>query len=256
MPVTSPDLGRRLARIADEAAAVIRPYWRAGVTVDRKADQSPVTEADRRGEALILERLRQDFPGVAIVAEEECADCGPPGTVPDAFFLVDPLDGTRAFVAGSEHFTVNIAFVQDGAPVAGAVVTPADGKAWFTAAEGALRRVGPSGAEQPVRVRPRPEPADALVSRSLGEADAERLGWTHGFKRWLPMDSSLKFCLIAEGRADLYPRPGPTSEWDTAAGQAVLEAAGGRVENLEGGRLVYGKVDKGFLNPPFLASGG
>jgi 3'(2'), 5'-bisphosphate nucleotidase len=135
--------------------------------VETKADASPVTEADRRGEALILERLRADFPGVFIVAEEECADAGPPEVAAKRFFLVDPLDGTRAFISGSEHFTVNIALIENGAPVAGAVATPADGKVWFTAEHGARRRVA-GGAERPVRVRPRPEQAEAWSAAPPG----------------------------------------------------------------------------------------
>ena len=254
--VTRPrDLGRRLAEICQDAAAVIRPFWRADVSVEHKADKSPVTEADRRGEALILEHLARDFPDVPVVAEEASEADGAPTTIGRAFFLVDPLDGTRAFVAGGEHYTVNIALIEDGVPVAGAVVTPADGRVWFTGDGHALCRSGPDGPERRARVRERPERGDALVSRSMGQAEAERLGYAHGFSRWLPMDSSVKFCLIAEGRADVYPRTGPTREWDTAAGQAVLEAAGGRVETLDGARLLYGKTDKAFLNPPFLARG-
>ena len=250
------DIGARLANIAEEAAALIRPLWRAEVAVERKADASPVTEADRRAEALILERLARDFPGVPVVAEEACADCGPPETAAERFFLVDPLDGTRAFVAGSEHFTVNIALIEGGAPTAGAVATPADGRVWFTGAGGALLRTSHGGEARPVRVRRRPDEAEALVSRTMGQADAEQLAWRHGFARWRPVDSSLKFCLIAEGDADIYPRTGPTSEWDTAAGQAVLEAAGGRVLAEDGAPLRYGKADKRFLNPPFVAHGG
>ena len=246
------ELGRRLADIALEAAALIRPYWRSDVAVQRKADASPVTEADQRAEALIEERLRREFPGVLIVAEEASAERGVPDTAPDRFFLVDPLDGTRAFIAGSEHFTVNIALIEAGAPVAGAVVTPSDDRIWFTSGEGACVREG--GRERPIRVRRAPDPAEALLSRTTGPAEADRLGFTHGFGPWRPIDSSVKFCLIAEGAADVYPRPGPTSEWDTAAGQAVLEAAGGRVDTADGERLRYGKT--GFLNPAFVARGG
>ena len=248
-------LGRRLADIAQEAAAIIRPYWRGGGEVTLKADASPVTEADRAGETLILDRLQQAFPGIAVVAEEQCADCGPPGAAPGRFFLVDALDGTRGFTRGSANFTVNIALIVDGAPVAGAVAAPADGRVWFTTEDGAARRGG-DGAEQAVRVRPKPADAEALVSRSLDPEGAERLGREQGFARWRAVDSSLKFCLIAQGEADVYPRHGPTSEWDTAAGQAVLEAAGGSVRTLDGERLRYGKADEGFLNPSFVARGG
>ena len=248
-------VGRRLAEITLEAAAVIRPYWRAGGEVTLKTDDSPVTAADHAGEALVIERLQQAFPGVAIVAEEQCADCGPPGSVPAQFFLVDALDGTRGFTRGSEDFTVNIGLIADGYPVAGAVCTPADGRVWFTASEGAVLR-NPGGGESVVRARQRGPDPEALVSRSLKPEVVEELGRSLGFSRWRGVESSLKFCLIAQGEADLYPRNGPTSEWDTAAGQAVLEAAGGAVETEDGRRLRYGKVETRFLNPPFLARGG
>lgn len=247
------DEGRRLAEIAVEAAELIRPYWRAGVRVERKADSSPVTEADQRAEALILERLGAAYPGVAVVGEEGCADCGTPDSVPARFFLVDPLDGTRGFVSGSDEFTVNIALVEDGRPVAGVVATPADGRVWLTSSGGAVLRR--DGREQPITVRPRPEEPLGLVSLSCGEAEAQRLGLRHGFLRWRAMNSSLKLVTVAEGSADVYPRTGPTSEWDIAAGQAVLEAAGGVVLTADGAPLRYGKAAAKFLNPPFTAVG-
>ena len=247
------DAGRRLAEIVRLAADLIRPYWRSGVAVMSKADASPVTEADQRAEALIVEQLAAAFPGLPVVGEEGCADCGPPDRAPERFFLVDPLDGTRGFVAGSDEFTVNIALIEHGAPVAGAVAAPADGRVWFTAAAGARLR-GPEG-ERAIAVRARPAAAVGLVSHSLGDADAEQLGLRHGFTRWRAMNSSLKLVTIAEGAADVYPRTGPTSEWDIAAGQAVLEAAGGRVLTADGAPLTYGKAERGFLNPPFTASG-
>ena len=246
-------VGRRLAAIAGEAAAVIRPYWRAGGEVFTKEDASPVTAADRAGEALILERLQAVFPDVAVVAEEQCSECGPPGTVPDRFFLVDALDGTRGFTEGSENFTVNIALVVDGYPAAGAVAAPADGRLWFTEEDVALIR--DAAGERIIRVRERPAQPEAVLSRSLDHAAAEALRREHGFARWRQVNSSLKFCLIAQGAADIYPRTGPTSEWDTAAGQAVLEAAGGSV-SAGGERLRYGKAESGFINPPFVARGG
>jgi 3'(2'), 5'-bisphosphate nucleotidase len=248
------DIGRVLAAMASEAAELIRPLWRSGVEVVRKADASPVTEADQRAEALILERLGRDFPGVTVVGEEGCADEGTPETIPDRFFLVDPLDGTRGFISGSTEFTVNIALIEHGFPAAGAVATPADGRVWFT--EGGRARLREGGSEREIRVRPRPEEAVALVSNSMGGAAADRLGAIHGFSRWRAVNSSLKLVLIASGEADLYPRDGPTSEWDIAAGQAVLEAAGGRVVARDGRRLRYGKAEARFLNPPFTASGG
>jgi len=248
------DEGRRLAEFALEAAELIRPLWRAGVPVTRKADSSPVTEADQRAEALILERLASAYPGVVVVGEEGCAEGGTPKSAPERFFLVDPLDGTRGFVSGSAEFTVNIALIEAGRPVAAAVATPADGRVWLTTDSGAALRAG--GQQRPIRVRPRPEEPLGLVSLSMGEAEAQRLGLRHGFLRWRGMNSSLKLVAIAEGAADVYPRTGPTSEWDIAAGQAVLEAAGGRVLTSDGAPLGYGKADKGFLNPPFTATGG
>jgi 3'(2'), 5'-bisphosphate nucleotidase len=148
---------------------------------------------------------------------------------------------------------VNVALIERGFPVAGAVSTPADGRTWFTAGAGARLR-SPEG-ERAIRARPRPDDPLGLVSLSLGAADAEQLGLRHGFKRWRAMNSSLKLVAIAEGSADVYPRTGPTSEWDIAAGQAVLEAAGGRVLTDGGARLAYGKVERRFLNPPFTAWG-
>lgn len=247
-------LGVRLAEIALEAAAVIRPFWRANVTVERKADSSPVTEADRRAEALIVERLERDFPGVQVIGEEGCAERGTPSAAAPRFFLVDALDGTRGFVRGSEEFTVNIALIERGAPVAGAVATPADDRVWHTTAIGAALRTR-HAAERPIRARVPAGALEALVSTTLGPKEAERLRRLHGFERWRAVNSSLKLCLIAEGQADLYPRDRPTNEWDIAAGQAVLEAAGGRVETLDGARLSYGKAEATFLNPAFTAWG-
>lgn len=246
--------GPRLAEIAEEAAALIRPYWRAGVRAERKADSSPVTEADRRAEALILERLTAAYPGTPVVGEEGCADCGTPDAVPARFFLVDPLDGTRGFVSGSDEFTVNIALIDNGRTAAGAVATPADGRVWLTTGGGAELRAG--GEARRITVRPRPEAALGLVSLTCGDAEAERLGLRYGFLKWRGMNSSLKLVTIAEGSADIYPRTGPTSEWDIAAGQAVLEAAGGCVLTADGAPLRYGKADARFLNPPFTAVGG
>src|SRR5215208_1471299 len=142
MTILSPDaeLGRALAQITEEASALILPLWRTGLTVHAKADESPVTEADRRGETLILERLGQRFAGVPIISEEDAAEFGTPDQIGARFFLVDPLDGTKAFIRGDAHFTVNIALIEDGVAVAGAVTAPATGQSWFTTAIGAARR--------------------------------------------------------------------------------------------------------------------
>jgi 3'(2'), 5'-bisphosphate nucleotidase len=247
-------LHARLGEIAEAAAALILPYWRTGVEAMHKADDSPVTEADQKAEALILERLAQYYPGVLTVAEEASARDGLPTGAAARFFLIDPLDGTRGFVAGRESFTVNIALIEDGAPVAGAVVAPATGLSWRTTPDGAVRReAGGDWTAIGVRTRPR-EGGVAVVSHSAGDEECAELSGQHGCVRWEGVDSSLKFCLIAQGDYDAYPRTGPTSEWDTAAGHAVLKAAGGRVLAPDGRELAYGKPR--FLNGPFVALGG
>ena len=258
-------LALAIAEIAEDAARLILPYWRSDTAVETKSDDSPVTQADRAAEALILERLAALDPGVQTVAEEAVAESGAPDQAEDWFWLIDPLDGTKGFVRGGEAFTVNIALIHAGRPVAGVVTAPATATTWRTDApgQGAFRRQfgeqqegeAQSGAEwRPIKVRDRPAEGMALLSHSVTDEEAARLAARHGCTRWQGTDSSLKFCLIAEGRFDAYPRSGPTSEWDTAAGQAVLEAAGGRVLADDGQPLSYGKPR--FLNGPFVAMGG
>ena len=246
-----------IADIAEEAARVILPYWRSGVAVETKSDDSPVTLADQQAEALILERLAALYPEVQTVAEEAVAADGAPAVAEGQFWLIDPLDGTKGFIAGKESFTVNIALIENGAPIAGVVTAPATATTWRKGVDGAQRRrFGPGGGEawQTVKVRNRPNEGIALLSHSVTDDEATRLAARHGCTQWQGTDSSLKFCLIAEGRFDAYPRTGPTHEWDTAAGQAVLEAAGGRVLADDGQPLAYGKP--GFRNGAFVAMGG
>lgn len=243
-----------IADIAEEAARLILPWWRTGTAVETKADSSPVTEADRAAEALILNRLTEHWPQIEAVAEEAVSIDGAPASVGEWFWLIDPLDGTKGFVQGRESYSVNIALIRGETPVAGVVTSPAMAVSWRAAApgQGAQRRAF-GEPWRPIRVRERPVDAVALVSHSISEDEAARLAARNGCARWQGMDSSLKFCLIAEGRFDAYPRTGPTCEWDTAAGQAVLEAAGGRVLDGEGRPLAYRKP--GFLNGPFSAIG-
>lgn len=251
------DIGKILADICEEASALILPFWRAQVAVDHKADDSPVTEADHAAEALILKRLAAKFPRTPVIAEEECAKDGAPAKAPKLYFLVDPLDGTKGFLRGTEAFTVNIGLVENGRAVAGAVAAPASGLVWFTAEGGAFKRKFGETAARQIKVREkRPGAAVALLSHTVAEDEAKRIAAKYGCSDWRGMDSSVKFCLIAEGLADVYPRPGRTMEWDTAAGQAVLEAAGGRVITEAGEALGYGKAERGFDNPGFLAIGG
>jgi 3'(2'), 5'-bisphosphate nucleotidase len=242
---TTTEVGEALAEICEAAAALILPLWRSGLAVIQKADESPVTEADRRGEALILKALAERFPDIPVISEEDASEFGTPDAIGPKFFLVDPLDGTKAFVRGDPHFTVNIGLIENGRPVAGAVCAPPSGEVWWTAAA------------HPVRVRPWPKgEALALVSHTMKDETVMKLAEQYGFDRREPMDSSIKLCRIAEGAADIYPRHGPTMEWDVAAGQAVLEAAGGRVTTPEGQPFLYGKAQDGFRNGGFGARGG
>jgi len=228
--------------------------YRSDFATRRKDDASPVTEADERAEAHILAALRQLAPQFPIVAEEEVAA----GRIPEvgrAFWLVDPLDGTKEFINHNDEFTVNIALVEDGAPTLGVVLAPALGRLFA----GDVAAGGASVEDERGRrsIRCRTVPADGLTvvaSRSHGDAaalDAFLAGRKVASIRGA--GSSLKLCVIAAGEADLYPRLGRTMEWDIAAGHAVLAAAGGSVETLAGAPLRYGKA--GFENPHFVARG-
>ncbi|WP_297512422.1 3'(2'),5'-bisphosphate nucleotidase CysQ [uncultured Caulobacter sp.] len=254
---TLADWGRALADIAEDAAAVILPFWKTELAVAQKADESPVTEADRAGERLILRRLAERWPEVPVISEEYASEFGTPEAIGPRFFLVDPVDGTKAFVRGDPNFTVNIGLIEDGVPVAGAVCAPATGETWFTTASGAAKRAAAGGPESPIGVRARvPGRVLGLVSHTMREEKAAELAAEYGFDLRAPMDSSIKMCRIAEGAADIYPRHGPTSEWDTAAGHAVLVAAGGTFTQPDGAPFLYGKADQAFRNGWFVARGG
>ncbi len=250
------DIGAELAEICEAAAALILPLWRSGLAVSHKADESPVTEADRAGETLILKALALRFPDIPVISEEDASEFGTPDAIGPRFFLVDPLDGTKAFVRGDPHFTVNIGLIENGHPVAGAVSAPPSHETWWTSDGVAMKRM-PGVTAHPVRARPWPEgEAIALISHTMKTETADKLEAEYGFHRRQPMDSSIKLCRIAEGMADIYPRHGPTMEWDTAAGHAVLEAAGGRFTTPEGQPFLYGKANEGFRNGWFVARGG
>jgi 3'(2'),5'-bisphosphate nucleotidase len=242
------------------AGAEIERIYAEGCEAEEKEDGSPVTIADRHAEAIILERLAAAFPDIPVLAEEEAAA----GRIPELgrrFFCVDPLDGTRGFVQRNGEFTVNIGLIEDGAPIAGVIYAP-DSKLLYYGArgEGAFRARG-DGRPEPIRPRPRPATGlTAVGSRSHAAHGTAEKAVHLGIAEFVASSSSLKFCLVAEGTADVYPRHGTTAEWDTAAGQAILEAAGGRVMALdeagrETGPLAYGKIDRAFLNPPFVAWG-
>ena len=242
------------ARLAERAAAEIRAIRDRGFKVHRKADHSDVTEADHAAEAIILAGLRQALPGCTVVAEEEIA-AGKRIAATEQFWLVDPLDGTREFTSGGDDFAVNIGLVRNGRPVLGVVGVPATGE-MFGGIVGVGAWRGRGGAmRSPIAARV--PPTDGLtVVASRHHGDQARLdNFLAGRKvrEVVNFGSSLKFCRLAEGRADLYPRFGRTMEWDTCAPHAVLLAAGGRVETLDGAPLHYGKP--GWDNPHFVCWG-
>ena len=241
------------------AGAEIEAIYGAGCAAETKSDGSFVTIADRRAEEIILARLAAAYPDIPVLAEEEAAA----GRIPilgARFFCVDPLDGTRGFVERNGEFTVNIALVEAGVPVAGVIYAPDSHALYYGAkSEGAFRSIGPETAA-PIRTRPRPTTGLTAVASRSHAAHGSVSKLTHlPVAAFVPSSSSLKFCLVAEGSADVYPRHGTTMEWDTAAGQAIVEAAGGRVTALDGakevGPLRYGKSEAGFANPHFIAWG-
>jgi 3'(2'), 5'-bisphosphate nucleotidase len=242
-----------MAEAAKEAGSAILDIVARGFDVGHKRDSSPVTEADHAAELIILAALARAAPGVPVIAEEEVAA----GRIPEhrgTYFLVDPLDGTREFVGGGDDYTVNIALVADHAPRLGVVFAPATGRLHTgIAAGGAWLDEGRD--KTAIRCRDRADPPIVVASKShFTQNTADYLALAAPGCGYEAIGSSLKFCMVAEGRADLYPRLGPTAEWDTAAGHAVLLGAGGRVDGPDGQPLRYGKPT--FLNRAFVATGG
>ncbi|GEO82507.1 3'(2'),5'-bisphosphate nucleotidase CysQ [Pararhodospirillum oryzae] len=246
---------QHLIALSATAGEAILAIYTTAFEVSTKADNSPVTQADTRAEAILLEGLARYCPDIPVVAEESVAAGHCPTVGDGPFWLVDPLDGTREFIKRNGEFTVNLGLVVEGRPVFGIVHCPALAVTyWGAAGTGAFMR----GRHTTRSLHCRPTPGDGatvIASRSHGD-DAEMEEFLHGTRvaRRLLAGSSLKFCRIAEGVADLYPRLGPTCEWDTCAAHAVLAAAGGSVRTLEGEPLTYGKRAD-FLNPPFVARG-
>jgi 3'(2'), 5'-bisphosphate nucleotidase len=242
-----------LADAAREAGEAILTVIRRGFEVEHKHDASPVTEADRAAELVILAALARTAPGMPVIAEEEVAA----GRIPahdDTYFLVDALDGTKEFIRGGDDYTVNIGLIERGAPKLGIVFAPATGRlhggcigegAWLDEGQG----------RSAIRTRERGAEITAVASKShLNQATVDYLEAAVGGCGYVSVGSSLKFCILAEGQADIYPRAAPTSEWDTAAGHAVLLAAGGLVDGPDGDALRYGK--HAFLNRAFVATSG
>jgi 3'(2'),5'-bisphosphate nucleotidase len=244
-------------------AAILRIYASEDFGARVKLDGSPVTEADGLAEAIILADLAKLAPGIPVIAEEAVA-AGHTPEIGRRFFLVDPLDGTKEFLNRNGDFTVNVALIEDGRPVLGVVYAPAYGEVFAGQAGAGAKRAhvegetpGPWGS---IQARPAPQNGlDVVASRS--HLSAETKAFIDRFKvaEMVSAGSSLKFCRVAAGEADLYPRLSRTMEWDTAAGDAVLRAAGGAVRTMDGQPLAYGKRDQAddadFANPWFVASG-
>ncbi len=248
-----PALLAALRPVAAEAAAATLQYY-GKATASVKDDGSPVTAADEAAEAVILAALDRLTPDIPVVSEEAAAKGLTPEVAGTRFWLVDPLDGTKEFLSGNGEFTVNIALIESGVPVLGIVVAPALGETYEAAGSGTATLTDSAGT-RPIRVRDvPPEGLTVVGSRSHGDATAMD-GFLAGRRvaAFRAAGSSLKLCLIARGEADLYPRLGTTMEWDIAAGQAVLAAAGGRVETLDGAPFRYGKP--AYRNPHFVAYG-
>ncbi|MEM8950405.1 MAG: 3'(2'),5'-bisphosphate nucleotidase CysQ [Pseudomonadota bacterium] len=241
-----------IVALADRAGAVIMEHYRGEIEVKTKTDASPVTAADEAGEAVILEGLARLAPEIPVVAEEKVAAGDIPEVGDGRFWLVDPLDGTKEFISKNGEFTVNIALIDGEGPVMGVVLAPAREKSWWgLRGQGAYMK-DESGEARKIQVRPAPAGGlTAVASRSHSDAATEKFLDEVGATERMSAGSSLKFCLVAEGKADIYPRFGPTMEWDVAAGHAVLVAAGGHVTTLDGKPFGYRKPD--FRNTGFIA---
>ena len=249
------------AEIAIEAAVAVMAVYAGDIKARRKPDGSPVCDADEAAEAIILKRLAMRLPHLPVLAEE-AASKGEKTVLKSAFILVDPVDGTREFLSRNGEFTVNIGLIVDAAPVAGVVYAPALEHLWIGGAAASTCTIAPGAPLPPLekrrRIHARPAPEQgltALVSRSHANPATEAFLAKLPVIERIEAGSSLKFCKVAEGLADVYPRFGPTMEWDTAAGDAVLRAAGGLVFDAAGRPLRYGKTEAEFRNGPFVAWG-
>jgi 3'(2'), 5'-bisphosphate nucleotidase len=251
-----------LTSMISTAAAAILAVRAGSLDITIKPDQSPVTAADRAAEEVIVAGLARILPGTCVVSEE-AAEVSLPGGLPDTFVLVDPLDGTRELVAGREEFTVNLALVSGGRPRLGLVAAPAQGQIWRgVEGQGAerlqLRPGAPAAEAKRIAIHTRPCPRSGIVAAvSRSHLDRE----TDAFLARLPVaqrlscGSAIKFCHLAEGSADVYPRFSPICEWDAAAGHAVLAAAGGMLTRPDGAALRYGRIDAGLRIAAFVAWG-
>lgn len=250
-----------LTDIVVQAGAAILAVSRSSMHIEGKSDGSPVTEADMAADRIIAEGLKALVPNIPALSEERTSLAARP--YKNSFFLVDPLDGTKEFVAGRDEFTVNVALITHGTPVLGIIAAPALGLVWRgVVGRGAERLLmtkdGKARSAQPIHTRPHPGPRTAwivAVSRSHGDKRTEAFISARPGAIRQALGSAVKFGRIAEGGADIYPRLSPTSEWDVAAGHAVVTAAGGRITDSKGAALCFGEAREDFLVPEFIAWG-
>jgi 3'(2'), 5'-bisphosphate nucleotidase len=256
LPTVDAALAAELTALVARAAAAILAISPGDIATRLKADHTPVTAADEAADRIIAQGLARLLPGLAIVSEESGERAG---TTPAATFaLVDPLDGTKEFVAGRGEYTVNLAIVTGGAPIAGFIAAPALGLLYRGMVGSGAERLGLDPAVAPVAIRCRPAPARGLVaavSRSHLDRNSEAFLARLAVSERITCGSALKLCRIAEGVADVYPRLAPTSEWDIAAGHAIVTAAGGIVTTPSGAPLNYGRAEQDFKIPGFVAWG-
>ena len=258
-PAFAADLLVELSAIVARASTVIRTFSQADVSRRLKPDQSPVTAADEASEAVILEGLARLLPNVPVVSEEMAGSTTPPA-LDHSFVVVDPLDGTREFLAGRDEFTVNLAIVTRGVPVAGIIAAPNRSQIWrgVVGQRAERLRLLADGADRPQPIHTRRWPSQsavAVMSRSHLDPDTEAFLARFTPITRNPSGSAIKFCQIAEGAADVYPRLATTCEWDVAAGHALVVAAGGIVTKPQGAALPYGRVAENFRVPAFIAWG-
>lgn len=244
-------------RMTEQAGATIMDVVRAGFDVQQKGDSSPVTIADQRAEAILVAALKECAPNIPIVAEEQASAGDIPDVGDDPFFLVDPLDGTKEFIRGGKSFTVNVALILNKEPVFGVVYAPATDRLFYGHGPNTAHVIDgfqAGGKAKAMTVRKAdPQHLTIVASHSHRNPETEAYLAHYPDAETVSIGSSLKFCLVAAGEADLYPRLGPTMEWDTAAGHAVLMAAGGRVTTPSGDPFLYTKPD--FRNGFFMAVG-
>jgi 3'(2'), 5'-bisphosphate nucleotidase len=258
LPDQAADMLDDLTKIVARACTVIRDISPAAAGAQLKPDQSPVTAADTASEAAILDGLARLMPEVPVLSEEMASAKAPPA-LDGSFFVVDPLDGTREYIAGRDEFTVNLAIVTRGTPILGIVAAPNRGQLWrgIVGAQAERLRLLADGADEPQAIRTRrwPSVGVAVVSRSHLDPDTKNFLARLGKVEQLPSGSAIKFCQVADATADVYPRLATTCEWDVAAGHALVAAAGGIVTKPDGSRLTFGHADKNFRVPAFIAWG-